>query len=110
MCLKNYGQRGSIDYREVVVKQELEIQKPKWLPEEALQIAEERREVKAEEKKKEYPSESRLPKNSKERFFKKPFLSKQWKEIEENNRMGKIKISSRKLEMPRKHFMQRGAQ
>ena len=39
---------------------------------------------------------------------KKVFLSDQCKEIEENNRMGKI--SSRKLEIPREHFMQRWAQ
>jgi len=39
---------------------------------------------------------------------KKAFLSDQFKEIEENNRMGKI--SSRKLEIPREHFMQRWAQ
>ena len=36
---------------------------------------------------------------------KKAFLSDQCKEIEENNRMGKI--SSRKLEIPQEHFMQR---
>ena len=42
---------------------------------------------------------------------KKAFLSDQCKEIEENNRMGKtIEISSRKLEIPREHFMQRWAQ
>ena len=41
---------------------------------------------------------------------KKAFLSDQHKEIEENNRMGKTKISSRKLEIPREHFMQRWAQ
>ena len=37
---------------------------------------------------------------------KKAFLSDQCKEIEENNRM---EISSRNLEIPREHFMQRGA-
>ena len=40
---------------------------------------------------------------------KKAFLSDQWTEIEVNNRMGKLEISSRKLEMPREHFMQRWA-
>ena len=45
---------------------------------------------------------------------KKAFLSHR-KEIEENNRMGKtieisIEISSRKLEIPREHFMQTWAQ
>ena len=41
---------------------------------------------------------------------KKAFFSDQCKEIEENNRMGKTKdleISSRKLEIPKEHFMQR---
>ena len=41
---------------------------------------------------------------------KKAFPSDQCKEIEENNGMGKIEISSRKLEIPREHFMQRWAQ
>ena len=40
---------------------------------------------------------------------KKAFLSDQCKEIEENNRMGRLEISSRKLEIPREHFMQRRA-
>ena len=40
----------------------------KWLSEEALQIAEKRREAKAQRRKgKMYPSECRVPKNSKER-------------------------------------------
>ena len=42
--------------------------KAKWLSEEALQIAEKRREDKAKEKRKIYPFECRVPKNSKERF------------------------------------------
>ena len=41
---------------------------------------------------------------------KKAFLSNRCKEIEENDRMGKIEISSRKLEIPREHFLQRWAQ
>ena len=40
---------------------------------------------------------------------KKAFFSDQCKEIEENNRMGKIDISSRKSEIPKEHFMQRRA-
>ena len=43
------------------------------------------------------------------RSDKKAFLNDQQKEIEEKNRMGKTKISSRKLEIPREHFMQRWA-
>ena len=41
---------------------------------------------------------------------KKAFFSDQCKELEENNRMGKTENSSRKLEIPREHFMQRWAQ
>ena len=41
---------------------------------------------------------------------KKVFLGDQCKEIEENNRMGKTRDLSRKLEIPREHFMQRWAQ
>ena len=49
---------------------------------------------------------------------KKAFLSEQCKEIEGNNRMGttrglfkkRLEISSRKLEIPREHFMRRWAQ
>ena len=41
---------------------------------------------------------------------KKAFLSDQCKEIEQNNRMERLEISSRKLEIPREHFMQRWAQ
>ena len=42
---------------------------------------------------------------------KKAFFSDQCKEIEENNRMGKtrLEISSRKLEIPREHVIQRWA-
>ena len=40
---------------------------------------------------------------------KKAFLSEQCKEIEENNRIGKIEIFSRKLVIPREHFMERRA-
>ena len=40
---------------------------------------------------------------------KKAFLSNQYKETEENNRMGNLfKISSRKLEIPREHFIEDG--
>ena len=41
---------------------------------------------------------------------KKVFLSDQCKEIEENNRLERLEISSRKLEIPREVFMQRWAQ
>ena len=41
--------------------------KAKWLSEEALQIAEKRKEAKGKGEKERYPSEYRIPKNSKER-------------------------------------------
>ena len=41
--------------------------KAKWLSEEALQIAEKRREAKGKRKRKDIPFECRVPKNSKER-------------------------------------------
>ena len=40
---------------------------------------------------------------------KKAFLSNQCKEIEENNKMERLEISSRKLEIPREHLMQKWA-
>ena len=56
-----------------------------------------------------FPSKCRVSKNS-ERRDKKAFLSDQCKEIEENNRMERLEISSRKLEIPGEHFTQRWAQ
>ena len=84
------------------------MQKAKWLSEEALQIVE-RREAKSKGKKERYTHlNAEFQRIS--RRDKKAFLSDQCKEIEENNRMGKLEISSRKLEIPREHFMQRWAQ
>ena len=40
----------------------------------------------------------------------KAFFSDQCKEIEEKNRIGKTRVSLRKLEIPREHFMQRWSQ
>ena len=84
--------------------------KAKWLSEEALQIAEKRRQVKGKGEKERYThlnaEFSRIARRDK-----KAVLSDQCKGIEENSRMGKIiEISSRKLEIPREHFMQRWAQ
>ena len=80
--------------------------KAKWLSGEALQIAVKRREVKSKGEKERY---TRLNAEFQRiaRRDKKVFFSNQCKEIEENNRMGKS--SSRKLEIPREHFMQRWA-
>ena len=79
------------------------------MSEEALQIAEKRKEEKGKGEKERYTHwNAEFQRIS--RRDKKAFLSDQCKELEENNRMGKTKISSRKLEVPREHFMQRWAQ
>ena len=80
--------------------------KAKWLSEEALQIAVKRREVKSTGEKERH-SHLNAEFQRIARRDKKAFLSDQCKEIEENNRMGKTEISSRKLEIPKEHFMQR---
>ena len=85
------------------------MQKAKWLSGEALQIAVKRREAKNKGEKIRYKHLNaefqRIARRDKKAFFR-----DQCKEIEENNRMEKAKISSRKLEIPREHFMQRWAQ
>ena len=73
------------------------------MSEEALKIAEERREVKGKGEKERY-TQLNAEFQRTARRDKKAFLSDQCKEVEENNRMGKLEISSRKLEIPRKHF------
>ena len=84
--------------------------KAKWLSEEALQIVMKRKEVKGKGEKERY-THLNAEFQRQARRVKKDFLSDQCKEIEENNRMGKTRdLSSRKLELPREHFMQRWAQ
>ena len=91
-----------------MIPKEKKFKKAKWLSEEALQIAVNRREVKRKGEKERYTHLNAEFQRIK-RTDKKAFLSDQCKEIEENNRMG-LAISSRKLEIPREHFMQRWAQ
>ena len=80
--------------------------KAKWLCEEALQIAVKRREAKSKGEKERY-AHLNAEFQRRERSDKKASLSDQCKEIEEN-RMGRLEISLRKLEIPREHFMQNG--
>ena len=79
------------------------------MSEEALQIVMKRREVKGKGEKERYTYLNAEFQRI-ERRDEKAFLSNQCKEIEENNRMEGLEISSRKLEIPREHFMQRWAQ
>ena len=75
--------------------------KAKWLSEEALQIADERREAKGKGERERY---TQLDAEFQRRRDEKAFLNEQCKEIEENNRMGKTRDVLRKLE----NFMQDG--
>ena len=70
--------------------------KTKCLSEEALQIPEKRREAKGKREKERYTQfECRVPRTAKRHM--KSFLSDQCKEIEENNRMGKIRDLFKKI-------------
>ena len=64
--------------------------KPKWLSEEALQIARKRRQAKGKEEKESY-THLNAEFQRIARIDKKAFLSGQCKEIEENNTMGKTR-------------------
>ena len=90
------------------IPQKKKCKKAKYLFKEALQIAEKRREAKDKGEKERYihlnAEFQRIARRDK-----KAFLSEQWKEIEENNRMERQEISLRKLEIPREHFIQRWA-
>ena len=72
----------------------------------ALQIAEKRGEAKGKGDKERY-THFNAEFQRVARRDKKAFLGDQCKEIEENNRMERLEISSRKLEIPKEHFMQR---
>ena len=83
--------------------------KAKWLSEEAVQTAMNRREAKGKGEKESYTHlNAELQKIT--RKDKKAFLSNQFKEIEENNRMEKTRDFFKKMKTPREHFMQRWAQ
>ena len=88
------------------------MQKAKWLSEEALQIAEERRDAKGKGERERYIQLNvefqRIARRDKKAFF-----SEQCKEIEENNRMGKTSNLFKKIRAIKgvwEHFMQGWAQ
>ena len=95
-CWKNYGWRFVTLYRRKGSRpspKKKQCKKAKWLPEEVLQIAEKRREVKGKGEKEKYTHFNaefqRIARRDKKAFF-----SDQCKEIEENNRMRKKIIDS----------------
>ena len=77
--------------------------KAKWLSEEVLQIAEKRREVKSKKEKESYnhlnAEFQRIARRDKIAF-----LSNQYKEIEENNRMGKTRDLFKKIRDTKRTF------
>ena len=91
------------------IPMEKKCKKPKWPSGEALQIAVKRREAKSKGEKERYKHLNadfqRIARRDK-----KPFLSDQRKEIEENNRMGKTRDLFKKIRDTKEHFMQRWAQ
>ena len=90
------------------IPMEKKCKKAKWLSREALQTVVKRRGAKSKGEKERYKHLNaefqRIARRDKTAFF-----SDQCKEIEENNRMGKTRNHSRKLEIPRKHIIQRWA-
>ena len=106
----NYGLRFMTLYRRRIktIPKEKKCKKAKWLSEEALQIAEKRREAKGKGEKERYkhlnPEFQRIARGDK-----KAFLSDRCKEIEENNRMGKTRDLFKKIRDTKGIFMQRWA-
>ena len=83
--------------------------KAKWLSDEALQIAEKRREAKGKGEKERY-NHLNAEFQRRARRDKKAFLSNQCKDNREKKiEWERLKISSRKLKIPREHFMHRWA-
>ena len=91
------------------IPKEKKCKKAKCLPEDALQIAVKRREVKGKGEEERHTNLNaefqRIARRDK-----KAFLSNQYKEIEESNRMGKTRDLFKKIRDTKEHFMQRWAQ
>ena len=90
------GSRHCTGDREQDHPQEKEMQKTKWLSEEALQIAVKRREAKSNGEKERY-KHLKAEFQGIARRDTKTFLSDQCKEIEGNNRMGKTRDLFKKM-------------
>ena len=83
--------------------------KAKWLSEEALQMAEKRRDAKSKGEKKRYTHlNAELQRQQGE--IRKPSSAISAKKEKKTIEWERLEISSRKLEIPTKHFMQRWAQ
>ena len=97
-CLKNYGQRFMTLYEAVIktIPKKKKCKNAKWLPEEALQVAEKRREAKGKEEKERY-THLNAEFHRIARRDNKVFLSDQCKQVEEKNRMGKTRDLFKKI-------------
>ena len=91
------------------IPMEKKCKKAKWLSEEALQIAEKRREVKDKGEKERYTHLNAEFQRIAQRD-KKAFLFDQSKKQRKTIEWERLAISSSKLAIPREHFMQRWAQ
>ena len=102
----NYGQKFMTLVQETGIKtipKKKKCKKAKWLFEEDLQIAVKRREAKSKGKKERYTHlNAEIQRIA--RRDKKPFLSYQCKEIEENNRMGKTRDLFKKIRDTKEMF------
>ena len=92
----NYGQKFVTLNRKQIIPKKNKCKKAKWLSEEALQIAVNRREVKGKGEKERY-THFNAEFQRIARRDKKAFLSDQCKEREENNRMGKTRDLFKKI-------------
>ena len=107
----NYGQRFVI-VQETGIKtipKKKKYKKAKWLSEKALKIAVKRKDTKSKGEKERYTHLNaefqRIARRDKKAFF-----SDQCKKEREKTEWARLEMSSRKLEIPREHFMQRWAQ
>ena len=108
-CLMNYGHCDIVQETGIkTIPKKKKCKKAKWLSQEALQTAVKRREAKSKEEKERY-THLNAEFQRITRRDKKVFLSDQCKERKTIERE-RLEISSRKLEIPREHFLQRWAQ
>ena len=105
----NGGSRHCIKGSDQDHPQEKEMQNGKWLSKEALQIAEKRKDMKGKAEKERY-THLNVGFQRIARRDMKAFLSDQFKQTEKTIEWEKLEISSRKLDIPREHFIQRWAQ
>ena len=104
----NYGQMFMTLYRRQESRLSPRKRNAKWLSEEALQIAEKRREAKGKGEKERY-THLNAEFQRIARRDEKAFLSDQCKETEENNRMEKTRDFFKKIRDTNGTFMQRWA-